>query len=225
MAIELVNMCDSIAAYMGPVPPGLQQQMVGNNFGSSHVSQQGPMYEESTRLGNAFCMRNYTAKTSVNAIPTTGVGCGFWNGSPAKAMVLDKLVLVTAAVDASQANGHSIWFNLAPAGTAKPTAVVASGASLSCKAVIDNLAANIPGSAVICATTITVAAPWLPLPMTGDTGSSAAGSIWRMQCCNIDGEIIIPPTGQIAFETVSLAAVASSCYYNLFWHEEPMILG
>jgi len=189
-----------------------QFRFLRSNSESELLASQGlPPYTELSRRGRGYQVMDTTATAAVVVRPSTVAGLTLYNGetgATAKSYVIDRAFafnLVTTDAIAA----YSLWGCIHPAGFTAPTADITA---------IKSMNGGTYGGAAIVDTGATVAdGGWFPL-VTGPTGNPGTVTPGTAVIAEIDGRLIVPPTGAFSINVVA-SLVTWTFTHGISWYE------
>jgi hypothetical protein len=170
---------------------------VRSNEEQELLTAQGlPPYTELSRRGRGWQVMNTSALAGLVVRPSTVANLTVYNGetgATAKSYVIDRAwafnLVTTAAI-----SGYSIWACIHPAGMTAPTADITAIKGMN--------GGTYAGAAIVDTGATVVDDGWFPInsgTLTGGVTTAPSGA----QLANIEGRLIVPPTGALSIQVVS----------------------
>ncbi len=191
--------------------------------GDLFVSHGSADFEDATRSGKRFIMRNTTPIAGVTAIPTQAINCAFHNSDPdgGRSMIIDTIFSMQSGIaSAALDQVGMIWLltqtreAILTDGLLIPRKLNGVGASSDtcCYIVVPAEALEGVGG---------VAVGWMPI---GNSVITAVTTLYGMALwAEVNGRIIVPPGRTLALHMM-VSEVTPTFNMGIMWHEKQITL-
>lgn len=202
---------------------GAEKNVQANEAGDLLMAQGAARYEDATRSGKRFIMRNTTAIAGVTAIPTTAINCAFHNSDPdgGRSMIIDAIFSIQAAIASAAFDQFGMIWVLTQTREATLTDAGLIPRKLNGVGASSDTAAYIVVPAETLEAVGGVAIGWMPVGNSVNTSVNTllGAMLWQ----DIDGKIIIPPGRTLGLHMM-VSEVTPTFNMGIMWHEKTITL-